>query len=609
VDLFPHQRRALVALESWLSLSAAAPTGVLCLPTGAGKTRTAAAFVLDHVVSKGPVLWLAHRTELIDQAVATLETLASYVKRPVTIGRWHRERTLGRVDVLVGSIPTLTFAYRTGGRNLGRLFRAHPRFALVVVDECHHGVAETWTWLIEELRRRVPDVRILGLSATPTRHAEQEQPLLWRLFETVVHEEPVLDLIDSGVLARPAVIPVDTEVTFDATASERLVLEHGGDVPSTLLERIAASEARNSAVVDTYLERRDSWGQTLIFAATVKQARWIAGRLRARRVEVVEAYAQTAARERAEAVAAFREKRARVLVNVGLFTEGTDLPGVEALFLARPTRSRVLFQQMVGRGMRGPRTGGGEAVAVVAFHESIVGLLKDRLASSFSSERDALLALGFPGERLPARGRADVTPEDPAMNRLVELSWELLAQSEGARTGASRPLRGFWEARVGKEKFYLPVFGFELAITSSWVNELRYRARFGGGAPALPLGLAVPATVLTPFAQAASRLGTRVRWIDLDRAERDDVVSVATALEPAARALAVPATLAVPQQVGAPDAPDAAGLLARLRAQPRSEWRSALRAELADRHATSPRDEAEILLDLLEAALTREKRR
>lgn len=527
LDLFDHQIRAVKSLERWLASDES--TGLLCLPTGAGKTRTAAAFVVEQMIARGPVLWLAHRTELIDQAVNTFESAGA--ARPVVVGRWHRERTVSPVDVLVVSIPTLTFAYKRGGRNLSRMLDVHPRFSLVVVDECHHGVAETWTWLIEELRRRIPGVRILGLSATPTRHAEQEQPLLWKIFGQVVHEEPVLDLIDSGVLARPKIIPVDTQLTFDATKTEQLVLDHGGDIPASLLEQMAESEARNTAVVDAYFERREAWGQTLVFATTVEQARWITNRLRTGGVNVLDVYAGTPAVERAEAIDAFRAKRARVLVNVGLFTEGTDLPGVETLFLARPTRSRLLFQQMVGRGMRGPRIGGVEAVAVVAFHDSIVGLLQERLASCFSSEREALLALGFPGERLEKRAVAPATPLNPAMDRLVRVARDLLSQSEGAKTGTSLPLRGFWEARNRTESAFLPVFGNELSIVSSWVNYLRYRCRTRGTPAAVPEGLLLPPTVVTPFVRIVVRVDGKVRWVDLDRAGRDDVFAAAKGLE------------------------------------------------------------------------------
>jgi superfamily II DNA or RNA helicase len=590
LDLFEHQIRAVKSLERWLDSNES--TGLLCLPTGAGKTRTAAAFVVEQMIARGPVLWLAHRTELIDQAVNTFESARA--PRPVVVGRWHRERTVSPVDVLVGSIPTLTFAYKRGGRNLSRMLDVHPRFSLVVVDECHHGVAETWTWLIEELRRRIPGVRILGLSATPTRHAEQEQPLLWKIFGQVVHEEPVLDLIDSGVLARPTIIPVDTQLTFDATKTEQMVLDHGGDIPASLLEQMAESEARNTAVVDAYLERREAWGQTLVFATTVEQARWITNRLRTGGVNVLDVYAGTPAVERAKAIDAFRAKRARVLVNVGLFTEGTDLPGVETLFLARPTRSRLLFQQMVGRGMRGPRIGGVESVAVVAFHDSIVGLLQERLASCFASEREALLALGFPGERLEKIAATKAAP-NPAMDRLVRVARDLLSQSEGAKTGTSLPLRGFWEARNRTESAFLPVFGNELSIVSSWVNYLRYTCRARGTPAVVPEGLLLPPTVVTPFVRIVVRVDGKVRWVDLERAERDEIFAAAEGLERARAASPAPAPPPV-----TPRAPPQ--LLERLRKRPRSEWRALVREELA-RSAGGQRDETDAVLALLESAL------
>lgn len=570
MNLFPHQQAALDALEEWFASDRG--NGVLCLPTGAGKTRTAAAFALEHVLTKSeqPVLWLAHRTELIDQAIATFERLGRATDRPLTVGRWHRERTTGQVDVLVASIPTLTFGYRQGGRSLARLLEAHPAFSLIVVDECHHGVAETWTWLLQELRARVPNVRALGLSATPTRHAEQEQPLLWSLFQKVVYEEPILGLIEAGVLARPTVIPIDTGASFDATKAERLVVEHGGELPLSLIERIAASETRNDAVADAYLERRDDWGQTLVFAATVKQARQIAAKLRARNVLVTEAYAKTRAIERTQAIEDFRAKRARVLVNVGLFTEGTDLPGVETLFLARPTKSRVLFQQMVGRGMRGPRTGGGESVTVVTFFDNIVSQLKERLTTSFTSEQEALLALGFPGERLRPSSASAPAEEDPALDRLTRVVRSLLAEGGGAQVGEALPLRGFWEVWTPQDSVCLPVFGSQLKI-SAWVNYLRYQCRLRGEPVQMLDDLRLPATVVVPFIRLALTHHAKVRWVNLESAERGELLAAADALErtrPAEIVTAEPAKSAAARRVLTPEM-----VVAKLRAAPRSEWR------------------------------------
>jgi len=121
-----------------------------------------------------------------------------------------------------------------------------------------------------------------------------------------------------------------------------------------------------------HIEARLSWAPPLRCSRTrtAPCGHWSGGSIKE---AIVEAYATTPAKERQRRVEAFQAGRARVLVNVGLFTEGTDLPGVDSLFLARPTRSKILFQQMVGRGMRGPRVAGRGAFAVVAFHESIVG--------------------------------------------------------------------------------------------------------------------------------------------------------------------------------------------------------------------------------------------
>ncbi len=522
-DLLAHQERSLKRLHEWWSSSSSA--GVLCLPTGAGKTRTAVSFVLRYALAQGGVLWLTHRVELMNQAVAAFIETSHERKGALTVGRFGSgtQKVRQRVDIVVASIPTLARGRKTPRSNLRQLLKVQKRFALVVVDECHHGAATSWRGLLEELNELDPQVRTLGLSATPTRGNDDERRALWRLLGEMVHEEPALDLIRQGILATPTLHPVATASSFELTEKERKYFDTFEEYAPSLLDRIAEDQARNALIVRTYTDSAERWGQTLIFAAKVSHGQRLTQILREKGVAVCDVYASTTAVERARVIDGFGTRRVRVVVNVGLFTEGTDMPGVETLFLARPTNSRVLFQQMVGRGMRGPKVGGSERCQIVAFHDNVIGMAHQKLSSTFTDEREAILALGLASldSRSPraedASHEEDDTDEAPvSASQVAQAESAVLRMLLDAVTGvqvADMPLRGWWLARDGRRKAFLPVFYGEEAATRAYVDSLA-----NAGDPATVAALVAwgeaGEVVLASFSRVARRQTSTVEYHD-----------------------------------------------------------------------------------------------
>ena len=148
-------------------------------------------FLLERVVAKKVrVLWLTHRSELINQAIATLAARSHRSKMDFFVGCFGPKdgrRADRSVHVLVGSIPTLV---RSG--NVERARKPQGHFDLIVIDECHHAAARTWSRLITELQETEEEERgytlkVLGLSATPTRNVEREESAL-EDFQRVVYE-------------------------------------------------------------------------------------------------------------------------------------------------------------------------------------------------------------------------------------------------------------------------------------------------------------------------------------------------------------------------------------------------------------------------------------
>ena len=272
-------------------------------PTGSGKTVLGAAIVSGAVAKGRKVLWLAHRRELVEQAAGTLSDLGLPVgiisaSANVMPQPWQ--------PVQVASIQTLQ------ARN------TWPAADVIVLDECHHAAADTF---VESLARYASAVRI-GLTATPQRG--DGRSLGPPLFSHLIEIARVSDLTAQGFL-----VPCD--VIAPASPLK----------PGQIAQR----------PVDAYL--RHTPGQScLVFAPTIKLAQEYTDAFNAAGIFAAMVEGGTNANERRAALIAFKAGLLLVLVNVGVLTEGTDLPRCSAVILARGCGTLGLYMQIVGRCLR-----------------------------------------------------------------------------------------------------------------------------------------------------------------------------------------------------------------------------------------------------------------
>ncbi|MFL5352335.1 DEAD/DEAH box helicase [Archangium sp.] len=532
-QLFEHQQQSLNALAKWWSSEES--RGVLCLPTGGGKTRTAVEFVLTQALEGGNrVLWLAHRQELVNQAIATFLTRGHRRGTAFTVARFEAggRKHSRPADVVIASLPTLGWSRELP--NVDNLLEIHETFDLIIVDECHHAVASTWKRLLKELRRRLPDSKLLGLSATPTRTAAREVPEFWNLFDGLIHEVKPLPLIKQGVLAKPHIITVETEQVFDATEKEAHLFEQFDDLPEMLVKRIASSKVRNELIVRNLVQERNRWGQTLLFAANLEHAEELERMLRKKGVQAGFLHGGSPMEQRAQVLGAFAARRFQVLINVALFNEGTDIPAVQTVFLARPTMSRILFQQMVGRGLRGPRLGGTATCYIVGFNDKLTNLLQDQLTSSFATERDALEALGLDAQEVEElveitstpviriQEKSPVATEDYA-RRLEELlrSVETMRVT-GQWSPDELPLLGWWEtSSLGGSHQYLPVFEGDKEALGARLGRLLQLVQLDQPLPEEGWASVqhIPEEISQAFARAVLQNQGALRYVDLSRSQ------------------------------------------------------------------------------------------
>lgn len=394
--------------------------GLLVMPTGSGKTYTAVRWLASNVLARrGRVLWLAHRTELLNQAAREFHRLAGYAAgcerlRVRIVSGEHCAATQidPADDVVVASIASLARAHEVVEELV-----ADPQL-FVVIDEAHHAPARSYRNLLQKLEAK-KRFRLLGLTATPTRTRESERGVLHELFGgRVIHQVEVRTLIERRILARPRPVHVQTraEVEAGVTLDDLAHWETFNDLSEAWLDRIAHIEDRNQVIVQHYLANRERYGQTLIFAINVPHAALLTERLRASGVaaDYVASYRPDGSSgEPDEVIQRFRDKKIDVLVNVQMVTEGIDVPAIRTVCLARPTSSEILVRQMIGRALRGPAAGGTAEAFLVSFEDH------------WAQFRDWASPLDLVPEITNAAPEEDRAPS-PAPELIEHLPWELI---------------------------------------------------------------------------------------------------------------------------------------------------------------------------------------
>lgn len=236
--------------------------------------------------------------------------------------------------------------------------------------EAHHTFAPTYQETIKFIKKCRKNVKLLGLTATPTRANEDDSKALLKLFgNNIIYSIALSDLIAKGILATPKFIRKETGEEFETQISldEEKLIRRYGELPETLVSKIASSNTRNKIIVDEYLKNKSNYGKTLIFAMNVMHCRFLYEELRKHHVKCGLIY--SGKEDNSSVINDFKENRYDVLINVNIMTEGTDVPDIQTIFLTRPTQSEGLLMQMIGRGMRGISAGGTDTVNIVDFYD------------------------------------------------------------------------------------------------------------------------------------------------------------------------------------------------------------------------------------------------
>jgi ATP-dependent helicase IRC3 len=307
------------------------------LPTGTGKTIVFAA-LLDRLLKKGDrALVIAHREELLVQAREKIAAVAPslHVEIEQAALRASRKRKRGR-SVVVGSVQTMR------GKRLQSW--APDAFKVVVVDEAHHAIAESYLDLLTHFGcfDDVSPTRLVGVTATPGR---TDGVGLGEAFQEIAICYTLPEMIKRGHLSEIRAWQVQTKTDL------RNVKITAGDYNQAQLEKAVNNDKRNLEIIAAY-EKYASGTQTIAFCAGVDHSHEIARLFNERGTSAKSVWGAMDKDERADVIASFHAGQTRILTNFGVLTEGFDAPGTGCIILARPTKSELLYTQMLGRGTR-----------------------------------------------------------------------------------------------------------------------------------------------------------------------------------------------------------------------------------------------------------------
>lgn len=355
----------------------AGDSALLVLATGCGKTVCFAAMI-DELLREAPgkiAVVLAHREELIRQAVDKIERFTSR-QCAVEMAALTADvgQSLRRIDVVVSTIQT---------QNSGkppRMQRFDPeQVAAVIVDEAHHAVSPSYRAVLDYYR--AGGAKLIGVTATPDR---ADEAALGQVFSAAPYVYDVADAIRDGWL-----VPIRQQMCKVTGLDYSQVRTTAGDLNAGDLSEVMEDEGTLQGIASA---TRQVVGErkTLIFTVTVKEAERLAEILNRHQPGCAAAInGETDKVQRARLVRDFAEKRLQYLVNVGVFTEGFDDPGVECVVMARPTKSRSLYAQMLGRGTRPSES--------IAAKLGIMETAEARRAAIANSDKPGVLVLDFVG--------------------------------------------------------------------------------------------------------------------------------------------------------------------------------------------------------------------
>ncbi len=395
------------------------------MPTGTGKTKTATHIICHHynynLHKKGLVIWIAHTSELLQQAYDTFKGVwknigNGSINMYKLWGDYNIEEDVDLNGFMVCGIQKLQSINNNDPELLNKLIS---NARLIVYDEAHKASAPETRQVVEKFMVRSEnseDRALMGLSATPGKTTEDsfDNQLLVSMFGNKIIEIDTKLMNAVNMSAQEAInTPAEKDViryfqnrgVLSKIKKEELVYEEGlsdaeinkirivatangyDDFSKTVLEKIGKNKSRNLRIMQRLRELNRDKIPTIVFACSVQHGQLLSAMLTLEDIPNALVIGNMSPKERAESIKKFkdREDDLNILINYEVLTTGFDATNIECVFIARPTQSVVLYSQMLGRGLRGPQMGGNEECLLIDVKDNLKQFNENMAFSHFAN--------------------------------------------------------------------------------------------------------------------------------------------------------------------------------------------------------------------------------
>ena len=302
---------------------------LIVMPTGSGKTIT----FLSYLINTGKkALILAHTVDLVRQTYEVLKSMNPKFHFDVL----NKNTDLFKTQIIVSTIQSLMC-----GNTLKKL--KNIGIDILIIDEAHHALSNSYLKAIQELEFNANKQKILlGFTATPMRGDTRN---LNEVFEEEVYRKEIFELIEKGILTDIKGYRIKTGVNLTGIRTQY------GDFSQSELTAVVNTEERNELALKSFFDICPN-KKTIIFCTNIKHSEDIAKVFIKNGIKCKAVHGKLPRNKRFQIIEDFKKGNIQVITNCQLFTEGFDEPSIEAIIMARPTKSLPLYLQMMGRGIR-----------------------------------------------------------------------------------------------------------------------------------------------------------------------------------------------------------------------------------------------------------------
>ena len=369
---------------------------IIHMPTGSGKTRTTITSLLEHNIktnflNDNFIIWLAHSDELCDQAKDSFDNLwRSYGTYDLPLIRL-KDQKLEEISKFSSGIIICTYQklhrmrMNSSTSKILEFIRTKSKF--IIADEAHMVPAQTFRDSIEFITKLDFTV-LIGLSATPGGYYIDQTEKLSNYFlknkititdannKELENDEPINYLQKEGVLSHIKTHQVKTDFNFEFTSEEqeKILNNFEEGLSAELISKMGEDVERNICIFGELSNLYEQNLSSIVFACSLKHTKLLYKICVLSGMKVAKIDDKTSNQNRKKIVRDFKNKDIKIIFNYGVLSTGFDAPGTEAILIARPTTSPVIYSQMLGRGLRGPKFGGKSECLLIDLKDNLIGL-------------------------------------------------------------------------------------------------------------------------------------------------------------------------------------------------------------------------------------------